>query len=332
MVLQWNTDIFRRLLLPTTSKEYVESQASRLFSAITPSLISRKEEYDKKFKDVLEEKRTYLKTIEGILKKATLAKHRTLEQQTQDDTAQISALRDNIRKCNVLSAHIEEVKKNIEGHENLLNCQTTLDMTGFYELRDWAKVMSSVYYRVATGLITISLAGAGIVYATIFNAVRGNIGLMVFSFSLFSVGFVVPTLIQFGLSWAQSSSSRVPFASQTSWRIVIGAFMALSFLAVGSAIIILNITVFDLGKNTDVLTDSIPRSASIAIFAFSGLLVLIFLLSMILSVIARGPEKFFLGETRTTKQKKGQQLEDFDLDKGTWSRYHRDDNVTTQNA
>jgi hypothetical protein len=229
--------------------------------------------------------------------------------------------------------------------------------------------MSGVYYRVATGLITISLAGAGIVYATIFkyhqnlpsfvesftdvlflrSAVRGNIGLMVFSFSLFSVGFVVPTLIQFGLSWAQLSSSRVPFASQTSWRIVIGsvllcinhkvlliwcqhsAFMALSFLAVGSAIIILNITVFDLGKNSDVLTDSIPRSASIAIFAFSGLLVLIFLLSMILSVIARGPEKFFLGETRTTKQKKGQQLEDFDLDKGTWSRYH-DDNVTTQNA
>jgi hypothetical protein len=67
MVLQWNTDIFRRLLLPTTSKEYVESQASRLFSALTPSLISRKEEYDKKFKDILEEKRTYLKTIEGIV-------------------------------------------------------------------------------------------------------------------------------------------------------------------------------------------------------------------------------------------------------------------------
>jgi hypothetical protein len=32
-----------------------------------PSLISRKEEYDKKFKDILEEKRTYLKTIEGIV-------------------------------------------------------------------------------------------------------------------------------------------------------------------------------------------------------------------------------------------------------------------------
>jgi hypothetical protein len=177
-------------------------------------------------------------------------------------------------------------------------------------------------------------------YSFLLSAARGNIGLMVFTFSLFSVGFIIPALIQLGLFWAQLSHYRVPFASQTFWRIVIGsvllcisykflpslliwclhsAFMALSFLAVGSAIIILNITVFDLGKNTDVLTDSIPRSASITVFAFSGLLVLIFLLSMMLSVIARGPEKFFLGETRTTKPEKGQQLKDFDRDKGIWS-------------
>ncbi|KIK02429.1 hypothetical protein K443DRAFT_6194 [Laccaria amethystina LaAM-08-1] len=319
MVSQWNTNTFRRVLLPTTSNEYVQSQASRFFSAVTLSLIGRKDEYNRTFSIILEEKRAYLKKIEVILEKAKLAKHLTLEQQTQDDTALISALCDNIEKCNVLSAHIEEVKENIAGYEQLLNCQTTLDMTGFYELRDWAKAMSDVYYNVATSLITISLAGAAIVYSTIFGAARGNIGLMVFTFSLFSVGFVIPALIQLGLSLSQLSHYRVPFASQTFWRIVIGAFMALSFLAVGSAIIILNITVFDLGRNSNILTDSVPRSASITVFAFSGLLVLIFLLSMILSVIARGPEKFFLGETRTTKPEKGQQLEDFDRDKGIWS-------------
>jgi len=162
------------------------------------------------------------------------------------------------------------------------------------------------------------------------SAVRGNIGLKVFSFSLFSVGFIIPALIQLGLFWAQLSDDRVPFASQTFWRITIGsvlfcinykvlliwclhsAFMALSFLAVGSAIILLNITVFVLGKNGNFLTDTFPRSASIAVFTFSGLLVLIFLLSMILSVIARGPKKFFLGETRMTRQEKGQQLRKFD--------------------
>lgn len=302
MVSQWNTDILRRIFLPTTSDEYVHSQ----------------DEYNKTFKATLEEKRAYLKNIEGILEKAERVKQRTLEQQTQDETALIRDLCDNIEKCKVLSAHIEEVKENIADYENLLNCQTTLDMTGFYELRDWAKAMSDVYSNLASGLITISLAGAAIVYSTIFGAARGNVGLMVFSFSLFSVGFIIPALTQLGLSWAQWSRSRVPFASQTFWRIVLGAFMALSVLAVGSAIVILNITVFDLGRNTNVLTDSIPRSASIVVFAFSGLLVLIFLLSMILSVIARGPEKFFLGETRVARPEKGQQLRDFDLDKGIW--------------
>lgn len=314
MVSQWNTDILRRIFLPTTSDEYVHSQ----------------DEYNNTFKATLEEKRAYLKNIEGILEKAERVKQRTLEQQTQDETALIRDLCDNIEKCKVLSAHIEEVKENIADYENLLNCQTTLDMTGFYELRDWAKAMSDVYSNLASGLITISLAGAAIVYSTIFGAARGNVGLMVFSFSLFSVGFIIPALTQLGLSWAQWSRSRVPFASQTFWRIVLGAFMALSVLAVGSAIVILNITVFDLGRNTNVLTDSIPRSASIVVFAFSGLLVLIFLLSMILSVIARGPEKFFLGETRVARPEKGQQLRDFDLDKGIW--WSGSHGNTSQNA
>ena len=107
--------------------------------------------------------------------------------------------------------------------------------------------------------------------------------------------------------------------------------MALSFIAVGSAIVILNITVFDLGKNSEVLTDSIPRSASIAVFAFSGLLVLIFLLSTMLSVIARGAKSFFLGEASVARPEKGQQLRDFDLDTGIWwSSSHG--NSTSQNV
>jgi hypothetical protein len=67
MVSQWNTNIFRRVLLPTTSDEYVQSQASRFFSAVTPSLISRKDEYNRTFSVILEEKRAYLKKIEGIV-------------------------------------------------------------------------------------------------------------------------------------------------------------------------------------------------------------------------------------------------------------------------
>jgi hypothetical protein len=54
------------------------------------------------------------------------------------------------------------------------------------------------------------------------SAVRGNIGVMVFTFPLFSIGFLIPALIQFGLSWAAESNHHTPFASQTFWRIVIG--------------------------------------------------------------------------------------------------------------
>jgi hypothetical protein len=67
MVSQWNTNIFRRVLLPTTSDEYVQSQASRFFSAVTPSLIGRKDEYNRTFSIILEEKRAYLKKIEVIV-------------------------------------------------------------------------------------------------------------------------------------------------------------------------------------------------------------------------------------------------------------------------
>ena len=103
--------------------------------------------------------------------------------------------------------------------------------------------MSEVYHNLATALIKISLAGAAIVYSKIFrshqilpsfvesftdvfflrSAARGNVGLMVFSFSLFSVGFIIPALTQLGLYWAQLSRYRVPFASQTFWRITIGS-------------------------------------------------------------------------------------------------------------
>jgi len=90
--------------------------------------------------------------------------------------------------------------------------------------------------------------------------------------------------------------------------------MALASLAVGAAITILNVTVFELQRYSEVLTDSISRVAGIIMFTFSGLLVFIFLLSMTLSVIARGPKTFFLGVAHMNnhRQKKGRQLENFD--------------------
>jgi hypothetical protein len=88
--------------------------------------------------------------------------------------------------------------------------------------------------------------------------------------------------------------------------------MVLASLAVVAAITILNFTVFELRRDTEVLTDSIPRVAGIVAFSFSGLLILMFLFSMTLSVIARGPKMVFLGVAHMSRQREGRQLENFD--------------------
>jgi len=72
MVSQWNTDIFRRVFLPTTSNEYRQSKASRFFSALTPLLISRKDEYNRTSIVILEEKRAYLAKIEGVVSRVNM--------------------------------------------------------------------------------------------------------------------------------------------------------------------------------------------------------------------------------------------------------------------
>lgn len=90
-------------------------------------------------------------------------------------------------------------------------------------------------------------------------------------------------------------------------------FMAFATLCVAAAITILNFTVFELRKDSEVLTDSISRVAGIVAFTFSGLLVLLFVFSMTLSIVARGPKTVFLGETHMNRPaQKGWKLENFE--------------------
>lgn len=88
--------------------------------------------------------------------------------------------------------------------------------------------------------------------------------------------------------------------------------MAISSIAVAAAVTILNFTVFELHRDSEALADTIPRIAGIIAFTFSGVLVLIFLCSIALSVIARGAKAFFLGDTYKYKRGRGDQLEAFD--------------------
>lgn len=92
--------------------------------------------------------------------------------------------------------------------------------------------------------------------------------------------------------------------------------MTFSALSVTAALTILNITVFKLKKDSEVLTDSIPRTSGILAFSFSGMLFIFFVLALILSGIARGKESFFLGHVHASRRKaavpKGRELDNYD--------------------
>ena len=88
--------------------------------------------------------------------------------------------------------------------------------------------------------------------------------------------------------------------------------MAVATLAAAAAGTIVNVTVFKLRRDSEVLTDNVPRIAGIIAFVSSGTLFLLFSISMILAVIARGPKAFLLGGVHTNRDAKGWELENFD--------------------
>lgn len=88
-------------------------------------------------------------------------------------------------------------------------------------------------------------------------------------------------------------------------------FMVFSTLSVAAAITILNITVFSLRKDSETLTDDVPRIAGILAFAFSGTLFVLFAVAIVLSMIARGPKKFILGSIHLNRDEKGWGLKNY---------------------
>ncbi|KAH9483656.1 hypothetical protein JR316_0003126 [Psilocybe cubensis] len=160
-----------------------------------------------------------------------------------DDNA-IFELRERIEDVQALQSYAEELKKSINDCRFLVDTQATADLTGYRELRDWAKTMLQAYEYATTVLISISTVGASLVYTTIFSASRGNIGYMCLTFPLFIFAFVVSVMVQISLRWAASLPNPVAFASQTLWKYIIRISLALAALSVLSALAVLNVTIF----------------------------------------------------------------------------------------
>jgi hypothetical protein len=76
------------------------------------------------------------------------------------------------------------------------------------------------------------------------SASRGNIGLMCYAFALFDCGFIIPTVAIVLLKWASLRPKDTLFCSPHTWTLVLNIFAYASVAAVGSAICLLNMTLF----------------------------------------------------------------------------------------
>ncbi|KAF8993972.1 hypothetical protein BDQ17DRAFT_107332 [Cyathus striatus] len=120
----------------------------------------------------------------------------------------------------------------------------------------------------------------------------------VFTFPLFTIGFLIPGVVQLILRWASGLSKEVPFASQAFWKAVIIVFMFFASVSVMAAITILNATIFllkpglpsDAGDMSEAPTDTVSEIPGIIAFAFSGIIFLLFFICIVLSMVVRGPK------------------------------------------
>ncbi|KAF5392303.1 hypothetical protein D9757_001388 [Collybiopsis confluens] len=171
---------------------------------------------------------------------------------------------ESIERSKTLKNHLDEVEKDLENYAYLAMLQLTDGLS--------------------TALITISTLGAGLVYSTVFSASR-DAQLMSYAFPFFSLGFMVPVVVQIALRWAAGLQKEVKFASQQVWTVLTGLFLFISSVAVMAAITILNLTIFFFDPTAD-STKGTANIPGIIAFAVSGSIFFVILLGVILSIIA----------------------------------------------
>jgi hypothetical protein len=201
-------------------------------------------------------------------------------------------------KTQKLRKHLTDATEDTAKFKELVETQALAEYAHYRGLREWAQRIFPAVDYLSTALIALSTVGAGLVYSTIFGATRGDIGLMSFTFPLFTIGFLIPAVVQLILRWASGLSKEVPFASQAFWKAVIMGFMLFASASVMAAITILNVTIFLLkpglssdASDGDGTTDTISEVPGIIAFAFSGAVFLLFLICVGLSMLVRGPKE-----------------------------------------
>ncbi|KAF8979946.1 hypothetical protein BDQ17DRAFT_1439201 [Cyathus striatus] len=287
--------IIRYYILPTTADEYINLE----------------KKYNGDFKGTLKELSDDVKTIKTLYHEAHEKRQGTLKKikSHRSDTEKSSALCDkklvdeylsDMETTEKIGKHLSTISQNLKQFKFYVETQALKEYAHYRGLCDWAQGIFPAIDYLSAALLTLSTIGAGLVYSTIFSASRGNIGLMSFTFPLFTVGFLIPGVIQLVLHRASDLSNEVSFASQAFWKAVIVVFMFFASIAVMVAITILNATIFllkpglprDAGDTSEAPTDMVSSLPGIIVFAFSGTIFLLFLIGIGLSIVTRGPKEF----------------------------------------
>ncbi|KAF8435018.1 hypothetical protein L210DRAFT_3551679 [Boletus edulis BED1] len=143
-----------------------------------------------------------------------------------------------------LQSHLDDLKKSVEDRRISSQTRAVAKRTGYHGFVDWAERISRTHENVLQTTAQVGFVGAGLTYGSIFSASRGNIGLMCYAFALFVCGFIIPTVALALLKWASLRPKDTVFTSPYTWTLALNISTYASVAAVGSAICLLNLTLY----------------------------------------------------------------------------------------
>ncbi|KAF8307331.1 hypothetical protein DL93DRAFT_2232216 [Clavulina sp. PMI_390] len=207
------------------------------------------------------------------------------------------------KSAQVFEQAIEAGDRDYQKVLKLTVSETNAHVNHYGSVAEWAEDAYSGYANLINVLTGVCLVGAGLTYTAVFSAVRGNVGLMCYSFSLFIVALCIFITIQCLFMWC-SRVQTAPIWDPNFWDSMLGFFAGVGCVSVVAAITILVVTVHALEFNVvpgseyvnpnaanwdaKLVFDVPPQKGAILAFSFMGAGCFIILMIGSLFVLAFG--------------------------------------------
>jgi len=190
--------------------------------------------------------------------------------------------------------YLTDVTTDLNDIEKMAASQGYIEQIAYIGLADWANDAWNAYQNLINAITAVCILGAGLTYTAIFSAVRGNIGYMCWSFSLFVIGLILSTMTQTLLTWCtRLKGYPLSAQSQSLWEFVLGIAVCSAVASVTAAMCILMRSVQQLNylgaSHTDapLVFTTDPRPPAFLAFSILGTGLLIASLLFVLMVVWR---------------------------------------------